>query len=142
MFFWHTDLSLIVGCLARRVQGRWPQNDIRVVLWALAGVADEWQNADTLAVSCTDWCATGERALRSRHTDGYFTTGIWMEFGHDHPGGQEEPVRYAGGDRSDACMHGVIGRQEEGMKTTGRKKAAGEWLCGEFLPVSLRPACS
>ena len=54
VFFWHMDLSLFVGWLARRVPGRWPQNDIAVVLWALAGVADEWQSADTLAVSCTD----------------------------------------------------------------------------------------
>ena len=54
VFFWHMDLSLCVGWLARRVPGRWPQNDIAVVLWALAGVADEWQSADTLAVSCTD----------------------------------------------------------------------------------------
>ena len=54
VFFWHMDLSLFVGWLARRVPGRWPQNDIGVVLWALGGVADEWQSADTLAVSCTD----------------------------------------------------------------------------------------
>ena len=54
LFFWHMDLSLFVGWLARRVPGRWPQNDIAVVLWALGGVADEWQNADTLAVSCTN----------------------------------------------------------------------------------------
>ena len=54
VFFWHMDLSLFVGWLVRRVPGRWPQNDIGVVLWALAGVAAEWQSADTLAVSCTD----------------------------------------------------------------------------------------
>ena len=54
VFFWHMDLSLFVGWLARRVPGRWPQNDIAVVLWALGGVADEWQSADTLAGSCTD----------------------------------------------------------------------------------------
>ena len=54
VFFWHMDLSLFVGWHARRVPGRWPQSDIAVVLWALAGVADEWQSAETLAVSCTD----------------------------------------------------------------------------------------
>ena len=54
VFFWHMDLSEFVGWCARRVQGRWPQSDIAVVLWALAGVADEWQSAETLAVSCTD----------------------------------------------------------------------------------------
>ena len=40
VFFWPMDLSLFVGWLARRVPGRWPQNDIGVVLWALAGVAE------------------------------------------------------------------------------------------------------
>ena len=54
VFFWRMDLSQFVGWHARRVPGRWPQSDIGVVLWALAGVADEWQSADTLAVSCTD----------------------------------------------------------------------------------------
>ncbi len=54
VFFWHMDLSLFLGWHARRVPGRWPQNDIGVVLWALAGVAGEWQSADTLAVTCTD----------------------------------------------------------------------------------------
>lgn len=54
VFFWHMDVSLFVGWLARRVPGRWPQNDIAVVLWALAGMANEWQSADTLAVLCTD----------------------------------------------------------------------------------------
>ena len=54
VFFWHMDLSLFVGWLAKRVPGRWPQKDIGVVLWALAGVADDWQNADTLSVCCTD----------------------------------------------------------------------------------------
>ena len=45
VIFWHMDTSLFVGWFARRVPGRWPQNDIGVVLWALAGVADEWQSA-------------------------------------------------------------------------------------------------
>ena len=52
--FWRTDLSLIVGWLARRVPGRWPQDDIGAVLWALSGVAGEWHGADTLALACTD----------------------------------------------------------------------------------------
>ena len=54
VFFWDMDPSLFVGWLARRVPGGWPQDDIGVVLWALAGVADDWQSADTLAVACTD----------------------------------------------------------------------------------------
>ncbi|MCY3875101.1 MAG: hypothetical protein OXF88_12520 [Rhodobacteraceae bacterium] len=53
-FFWRTDLSLFVGWLARRVPGRWPQDDIGAVLWALSGVAGEWHGADTLAAACTD----------------------------------------------------------------------------------------
>ena len=53
-FFWRADLSLFVGWLGRRVPGRWPQEDIGAVLWALSGVAGEWHGADTLVVSCTD----------------------------------------------------------------------------------------
>ena len=53
-FFWRADLSLFVGWLGQRVPGRWPQEDIGAVLWALSGVAGEWHGADTLVVSCTD----------------------------------------------------------------------------------------
>ena len=52
--FWRTDLSLFVGWLGRRMPGRWPQDDIGAVLWALSGVAGEWHGADTLAAACTD----------------------------------------------------------------------------------------
>jgi len=30
------------------LQGRWPQDDIGVILWGLSNVADEWQSVDTL----------------------------------------------------------------------------------------------
>ena len=62
--FWKMDPSLFVGWLARRVPGRWPQYDIGAILWALGGVADDWQSADTLAVSCTDPENTVPRRFR------------------------------------------------------------------------------
>ena len=46
--FWHADLSEFVETSPRGLPGRWPQNDIGVILWGLSNVAGEWQSADTL----------------------------------------------------------------------------------------------
>lgn len=66
VFFWRMDLSLFAGWIARRIPGRWPQDDIGAVLWALGGVADYWQSADLLAVTCTDPEDTVPHRIRAR----------------------------------------------------------------------------
>ena len=46
--FWRADLSEFVETFPRGLPGRWPQDDIGVILWGLSNVAGEWQSADTL----------------------------------------------------------------------------------------------
>ena len=52
----------------RGLPGRWPQDDIGVILWGLSNVAGEWQSVDTLraltavrddAVARMHWNAEG-----------------------------------------------------------------------------------
>ncbi len=51
--FWHTDLSELVETFPRGLPGRWPQDDIGVILWGLSNVAGEWQSVDTLRALTT-----------------------------------------------------------------------------------------
>ena len=46
------DLSRFVETFPRGSQGRWPQDDIGVILWGLSNVADELQSVDTLRAMC------------------------------------------------------------------------------------------
>ena len=46
--YWHADLSQFVETFPRGLPGRWPQDDIGVILWGLSNVAGEWQSVDTL----------------------------------------------------------------------------------------------
>ena len=46
--FWRADLSEFVETSPRGLPGRWPQDDIGVILWGLYNVAGEWQSVDTL----------------------------------------------------------------------------------------------
>ena len=66
--FWHADLSEFVEASPRGLPGRWPQDDIGVILWGLSNVAGEWQSVDTLralttvrddAVATMHWNAEG-----------------------------------------------------------------------------------
>ena len=66
--FWRADLSEFVETFPRGLPGRWPQDDIGVILWGLSNVAGEWQSADTLraltavrddAVAKMHWNAEG-----------------------------------------------------------------------------------
>ena len=51
--YWHADLSRFVETFPRGLPGRWPQNDIGVILWGLSNVAGEWQSVDTLRALTT-----------------------------------------------------------------------------------------
>ena len=51
--FWHTDLSQFVETFPRGLPGRWPQDDIGVILWGLSNVAGGWQSVDTLRALTT-----------------------------------------------------------------------------------------
>ena len=51
--FWRADLSEFVETFPRGLPGRWPQDDIGVILWGLSNVAGEWQSADTLRTLTT-----------------------------------------------------------------------------------------
>ena len=66
--FWRADLSEFVETSPRGLPGRWPQDDIGVILWGLSNVAGEWQRVDTLraltavrddAVARMHWNAEG-----------------------------------------------------------------------------------
>ena len=46
--YWHADLSQHMETFPRGLPGRWPQDDIGVILWGLSNVAGEWQSAETL----------------------------------------------------------------------------------------------
>jgi DNA-binding protein HU-beta len=46
--FWRADLSELVETFPRGLPGRWPQDDMGVILWGLSNVAGEWQSVDTL----------------------------------------------------------------------------------------------
>ena len=50
--FWREDLSEFVETFPRGLPGRWPQDDIGVILWGLSNVAGEWQSVDTLRSLC------------------------------------------------------------------------------------------
>ena len=65
---WHAHLSEFVETSPRGLPGRWPQDDIGVILWGLSNVAGEWQSVDTLrtltavrheAVAKMHWNAEG-----------------------------------------------------------------------------------
>jgi hypothetical protein len=47
--FWHLDL----GYLGPGLHGRWPQNDIGIVLWSLSIAANDWQSSESLTRLCT-----------------------------------------------------------------------------------------
>ena len=51
--YWHADLSKLVETSPRGLPGRWPQDDIGVILWGLSNVAGEWQSVDTLRALTT-----------------------------------------------------------------------------------------
>ena len=51
--YWHANLSQFVETFPREMPGRWPQDDIGVILWGLSNVAGEWQSADTLRTLTT-----------------------------------------------------------------------------------------
>ena len=51
--YWHANLSQFVETFPRGLPGRWPQDDIGVILWGLWNVAGEWQGADTLRTLTT-----------------------------------------------------------------------------------------
>ena len=51
--YWHADLSKLVETFPRGLPGRWPQDDIGVILWGLSNVAGEWQSVDTLMALTT-----------------------------------------------------------------------------------------
>ena len=51
--YWHSNLSQFVETFPRGLPGRWPQDDIGVILWGLSTVAGEWQSADTLRTLTT-----------------------------------------------------------------------------------------
>ena len=66
--FWRADLSAFVETFPRGLPGRWPQDDMGVILWGLSNVAGEWQSVDTLraltavrdeAVARMHWKAEG-----------------------------------------------------------------------------------
>ena len=66
--FWRADLSEFVETFPRGLPGRWPQDDMGVILWGLSNVAEEWQSVDTLraltavrddAVARMHWNAEG-----------------------------------------------------------------------------------
>ena len=66
--FWRADLSEFVETFPRGLPGRWPQDDIGVILWGLSNVAGEWRSVDTLrtltavrdeAVAKMHWNAEG-----------------------------------------------------------------------------------
>ena len=66
--FWRADLSAFVETFPRGLPGRWPQDDMGVILWGLSNVAGEWQSVDTLraltavrdeAVARMHWNAEG-----------------------------------------------------------------------------------
>ncbi|MDD9991542.1 MAG: HU family DNA-binding protein [Rhodospirillales bacterium] len=50
---WRADLSEFVETFPRGLPGRWPQDDIGVILWGLSNVAGEWQSVDTLRALTT-----------------------------------------------------------------------------------------
>ena len=50
--FWRVNVSAFVETFPRGLPGRWPQDDIGVILWGLSNVAGEWQSVDTLTVLC------------------------------------------------------------------------------------------
>ena len=66
--YWRADLSQFVETFPRGLPGRWPQDDIGVILWGISNVAGEWQGVDTLraltavrddAVAGLHWNAEG-----------------------------------------------------------------------------------
>lgn len=46
--FWHADLSRFVDTSPRGLPGRWPQDNIGVILRGISNMAGEWQSLDTL----------------------------------------------------------------------------------------------
>ena len=51
--FWDMDLSRFVRVHPRGLPGWWPQGEIGVILWGLSAMAEDWQNAATLAALCS-----------------------------------------------------------------------------------------
>ena len=50
--FWHAELWRFIQTFPRGLPGRWPQDDMGVILWGLSHMAGEWQSVDTLATLC------------------------------------------------------------------------------------------
>ena len=51
--YWHANLWEFVETFPCGLPGRWPQDDIGVILWGLSNLAGEWQSADTLRTLTT-----------------------------------------------------------------------------------------
>ena len=52
ILFWHAELSRFIETFPRGLPGRWPQDDVGVILWGLSHMAGEWQSVDTLVTLC------------------------------------------------------------------------------------------
>ncbi len=52
ILFWHAELWRFVETFPRGLPGRWPQDDMGVILWGLSHMAGEWQSVRTLATLC------------------------------------------------------------------------------------------
>ena len=50
--FWHAELWRFIQTFPRGLPGRWPQDDMGVILWGLSHMAGERQSVDTLATLC------------------------------------------------------------------------------------------
>ena len=50
--FWHAELWRFIQAFPRGLPGRWPQDDMGVILWGLSRMAGERQSVRTLATLC------------------------------------------------------------------------------------------
>ncbi|MDE0393764.1 MAG: hypothetical protein OYK82_03190 [Gammaproteobacteria bacterium] len=50
--FWRAELWRFIETFPRGLPGRWPQDDVGVILWGLSQMAGEWQSVHTLATLC------------------------------------------------------------------------------------------
>ena len=113
--FWRADLSDFVETFPRGLPGRWPQDDIGVILWGLSNVAGEWQSVDTLRTLCT----VRDEAVATMH---------WNTEGTMFAGRVLGPLRWFGL----LEYHGHLDRAEVGWR-----KAA---LFDRFLSFDIRLA--
>ena len=61
--FWRAELSRFIETFPRGLPGRWPQDDIGVILWGLSQMAGEWQSVHTLV----PLCAVRDDAVANMH---------------------------------------------------------------------------